>query len=204
MLTDMSWSVGMTDNVTVKTKALKKKFSLSFQNDGILDIFVGWAIVTIGLFWETRATMFAFLGWMPLLLVDSLKNRIVIPRLGYAKFKKPKSLPLPVLIGTGIVLMTGLFFLAFSSRTRGFLGPVSPITVAVIGLNLMILLATGLNRNTFYASFIPLFFVVGIGLKFLTSTSMILIGGVLMLFGISLFVTFLRKYPLVTDGEKHG
>jgi len=189
----------MSENVTEKTEALKRKFALSYHNDGLLDIFVGWAIVSIGLFLETSATIFSFLGWMPILLVAPLKNRIVIPRFGYAKFKKPNSIPMPVLVGAGIVLVIGAFLFTF---VRGdFKGFGSPITVAVLGLSLIALLATGLNRITIYAIFIPLFFIVGLGLKFLTPTLVILVGGVLMLIGIRLFVTFLRKYPLVVDSN---
>ena len=78
-------------------------------------------------------------------------------------------------------------------------GFLSPIALTLLGVGLIVVLATGLNRIAVYAVGIPLFFIIGLGLKVLTPTYVILIGAVLMIMGLSLFVIFLKKYPLIKE-----
>jgi hypothetical protein len=85
-----------------------------------------------------------------------------------------------------------LLFSFLGENQRGFL---PPITIGIMALALIAVLGTGLNRITVYAIFIPLFFIIGLGLKVLTPTIVILVGAALMALGCYLFVSFLKKYP---------
>jgi hypothetical protein len=191
----------MNNEMTEKTKHLKRQFARSFHNDGLLDFFVGWSLVSAGIFLLTSAAIWSFAGWMPILLIAPIKNRLIIPRFGYAKFSKPTSIPRPILIGAGTLIVVGTLLFSFlDENQRGFL---PPITIGVMALALIAVLGTGLNRITVYAIFIPLFFIIGLGLKVLTPTIVILVGAVLMILGCYLFVSFLRKYPR-DSGEEQG
>jgi hypothetical protein len=191
----MEWM--MNNNLEKETNLLKSKFARTYHNDGLLDFFVGWGLISTGLFLLTSSTFFSFAGWMPILLVAPLKTRIVIPRWGYARFSEPTSIPKPILIGAGAFIVFGVLLIYFLfDDLRGI---ISPIAMAVIGLSFVVVLATGLNRVAFYAVGIPLFFIVGLGLKVLTPTFIILVGAVLMIIGLSLFVIFLKKYPLIKE-----
>ena len=182
----------MNDQLTEKTKELKKQYARTFHNDGLLDFFVGWALVSAGIYLLTNITIFSFMGWMPFILIAPLKRRFVIPRFGYAKFSKPATIPRPILIGAGAVILIGSLLMS----VLGSQGFKVPVIVGLLGLALLFLLDKGFNRVTVYAIFLPLFFIVGLGLNVLTPALIMLMGGVLMGLGVYLFVKFLQKYPL--------
>ena len=188
----------MNDQITEQTKELRKQYARTFHNDGLLDFFVGWAIVSAGIYLLTSSMIFSFAGWMPILLIAPLKKHFVIPRFGYAKFSKSASIPRPILIGAGAVILIGSLLITF---LRGGESRV-PIIVALLGLSLLFVLDKGFNRVTVYAIFIPLFFIVGLGLNVLTPALIMLTGGVLMALGVYLFVKFLQKYPLEAEEEE--
>lgn len=188
----------MNDQITKQTKQLKKQYARTFHNDGLLDFFVGWAIVSAGIYLLTSLTIFSFAGWMPILLIAPLKQRFVIPRFGYAKFSKPAAIPRPILIGAGAVILIGSLLVSVLG-SQGFR---VPLIVGLLGLALLFALNKGFNRVTVYAIFIPVFFIFGFSLNILTPAIIILVGGVLMGLGIYLFVNFLNKYPLQPDDEE--
>jgi hypothetical protein len=188
----------MNDQITKQTKQLKKQYARTFHNDGLLDFFVGWAIVSAGIYLLTSLAIFSFAGWMPILLIAPLKQRFIIPRFGYAKFSKPAAIPRPILIGAGAVILIGSLLVSVLG-SQGFR---VPLIVGLLGLALLFALDKGFNRVTVYAIFIPLFFIFGFRLNILTPAIVILVGGVLMGLGIYLFVNFLNKYPLQPDDEE--
>jgi hypothetical protein len=188
----------MDDQIKKQTKKLKKQYARTFHNDGLLDFFVGWAIVSAGIYLLTSLAIFSFAGWMPILLITPLKQRFVIPRFGYAKFSKPAAIPRPILIGAGAVILIGSLLVSVLG-SQGFR---VPLIVGLLGLALLFALNKGFNRVTVYAIFIPVFFIFGFSLNILTPAIIILVGGVLMGLGIYLFVNFLNKYPLQPDDEE--
>jgi len=191
----------MNDQLKEQTKQLRKRYARTFHNDGLLDFFVGWSLVSAGIYLQTGAIFYSFAGWMPILLIAPLKQRFVIPRFGYAKFSKPVSIPRPILIGAGALIVVGVLLFTFLGENQGGFQP--PIAIGVMALALIAAMGSGLNRVTVYAIFIPLFFVIGLGLKVLTPAIVILVGAVLMALGCYLFVNFLKKYPL-DSGEEEG
>ena len=188
----------MNDQLSEETKKLKKQYARTFHNDGLLDFFVGWALVSAGIYLLTSNMIFSFAGWMPILLIAPLKQRFVIPRFGYVKFSKPASIPRPILLGAGAVVIIGTLLITFLGENQGSR---APIIVGLLGLALLFVLDKGWNRTTVYAIFIPMFFLIGLGLRVLTPTIIILVGGVLMALGVYLFVNFLKKYPLDPEAE---
>ena len=187
----------MNDQITEQTKQLRKQYARTFHNDGLLDFFVGWAIVSAGIYLLTSSMIFSFAGWMPILLIAPLKRRFVFPRFGYAKFSKSASIPRPILIGAGAVILIGSILVSVLG-SQGFR---IPLIVGLLGLALLFALDKGFNRVTVYAIFIPLFFIVGLGLNVLTPALIMLMGGVLMALGVYLFVKFLQKYPPEPEEE---
>ena len=187
----------MNDQITEQTKQLRKQYARTFHNDGLLDFFVGWAIVSAGIYLLTSSMIFSFAGWMPILLIAPLKRHFVIPRFGYAKFSKSAPIPRPVLIGAGTVILIGSILVSVLG-SQGFR---IPLIVGLLGLALLFALGKGFNRVSVYAIFIPLFFIVGLGLNVLTPALIMLMGGVLMALGVYLFVKFLQKYPPEPEEE---
>ncbi len=191
----------MTNYIKKETNQLRRRYARTFHNDGLLDFFAGWSLVSAGIFLLTSVAIWSFAGWMPILLIAPIKNRLIIPRFGYAKFSKPTSIPRPILIGAGVLIVVGTLLFTFLGESQeSFL---SPIATGVMALALIAVLGTGLNRIAVYAIFIPLFFIIGLGLKLLTPTIVILVGAVLMALGCYLFMSFLKKYPQ-DSGEVKG
>lgn len=188
----------MSDPISEQTKKLRKQYTRTFHNDGLIDFFIGWAMVSAGIFLWTGLIIFSFLGWMPIVLIMPLKQRFVIPRYGYVKFSKPFKIPLGILFAAGAILVIGSLLLTFLSGESGFS---IPIAVAVVGIALLLAFNLGVNRVTVYMIFVPLFFILGLGLNLLTPPIVILIGVVLMLLGIYLFLNFIKKYPTDADEE---
>jgi hypothetical protein len=188
----------MNDQLKEETKKLRKQYARTFHNDGLLDFFVGWAFISAGIFLITEKLIFSFAGWMPILLIQPLKQYVIFPRFGYAKFSKPTLIPRPILIGAGIIIIIGSLLLSFLGENQGSR---SPIIIGLLGLALIVALDKGWNRTTLYAIFIPVFFIVGFGLNILTPTIIILVGGVLMALGVYQFARFLKKYPVIPEEE---
>lgn len=190
----------MNDQLSEQTKKLKQQYARTFHNDGLIDFFIGWALVSAGIFLQTGLMIFSFLGWMPIMLIMPLKRLFVVPRFGYVKFAQPKSIPRPILIAAGVVIVAGSLLYTFLVDQSGFS---APLAFALVGVALLGIIDQGFNRVIVYAIFVPLLFIVGLGLKVLTPAIVILIGVVLMLLGIYLFLSFIRKYP-VDPGEQEG
>jgi fatty acid desaturase len=189
----------MNDLISEQTKALKKKYARSFQNDGLLDFFIGWALVSAGIFLQTGSMIFSFLSWMPILFIAPIKWLFVIPRFGYVKFSKPTTIPRPILIGAGILIAGGALFFTFFSGETGFS---SPVAIALLAIGLLFSIGMGVSRVAVYMIFVPLLFIIGLGLDILPPALVIIIGSVLMLLGIYLFLRFLKKYPADPGEEK--
>ncbi len=189
----------MNDQLSEHTKKLKKQFARSFHNDGLIDFFIGWALVSIGIWLQTNLMIFSFLGWMPILLIAPLKQFFVIPRFGYVKFAKKTTIPRPILIGAGIVIAVGALLLAIISEESGFS---SSVAIAILAIGLLFTIGMGVNRVAVYMIFVPLLFIIGLGLNILPPALVIMIGSVLMILGVYLFLSFLKKYPLNRGEEE--
>ena len=188
----------MNKKLNDQTKKLRKQYARTFHNDGLIDFFIGWAVVSAGIFLQTSLIIFSFLGWMPILLILPIKQRFVIPRYGYVKFAKPTKIPRGILIAAGGVIIVGSLLLAILSGKPGFS---TPIAIAVLVIALLFSIDQGYNRVTVYAVFVPLLFILGLGFDMLTPAIAITIGTVLMLLGIYLFLSFIKKYPLDPEDE---
>jgi hypothetical protein len=180
---------------------LKKKAYLSFHNDGIFDILMGWnlAVTGVSLYLHNLSPITGIIGLTPLLFYGLLKYKITLPRLGHAQFRTRRSFSV-WLVGAigGVFLLAALIYGFFINSTSGFVGP---IAFALLGIALTMVLMTGFNRILAYLIFIPLFFIVGFGLRFLTPEMIIATGGIIMIVGIWMLAKFLRTHPIRVEEE---
>lgn len=173
----------------------------SYHREGLIDIFMGWNLIGIGLFLHFYSMVFSFIGWLLLFLFMPLKRYITLPRMGLVKFHTWRTPPMWILANIGGLMLlaaviTGIFL-------RDTLGMVGPIALAVLGIAFMMVLASGFNRIAGYAILVLLFFVVGLGLRFLTPRMVIAVGAGVLLMSIWMLVSFLRRYPIVDAEEPH-
>jgi hypothetical protein len=190
-----------TDNHKKLETELKKKAFLSFHNDGILDILIGWdlAVIGVSLHLHTLSPLSGFIAMVPLLFYGLLKSWITLPRLGHAQFRPRRSFSVWLVGAVGVVfLLAAVIFGFFIDSSSGFVGP---IAFALLGIALTMVFTTGFNRILAYAILVPLFFIVGFGLRFLTPEMIIAVGGILMVVGIWMLVRFLRTHPIQVEED---
>jgi len=173
---------------------LKKKAFLSFHQDGIIDILIGWDLIGTGFFLYTHSMLFGYLGLAALLFYYPLKVWITLPRLGHAQFRTRPTPSMWVIGGIGGVLLIAA--IVYGIFLNSSLGPVGPIALALFGGAFALVLVSGFNRIFAYALLIPLFFVVGLGTGFLSPLMTIGVGAAIVIFGIWMLAKFLRKNPL--------
>ena len=176
---------------------LKNKAYLTFHGDGILDILMGWNLIGVGFFLYTHSIIFSYIGLLPLFFLKGLKARITLPRLGHAKFHTKRTLSMWIMGSIGGVFLLVAIISGFILKDS--LGFVGPIALAIFGIAFLMVLNSGFNRALAYAILIPLLFIVGLGLRFLSPTMVIAIGTVLMLYGIWMLVKFIQDNPILDE-----
>jgi hypothetical protein len=193
-----------TNNHTKLETALKKKAYLSFHNDGIIDMLMGWDLAVIGLslFLHKMSPLTTIIALAPLFLYTPLKYKITLPRLGHAQFRTHRTLSvwLAGIVG-GFFLLAAIIFGFFINSPSGFIGP---IALALIGIAFSMALVSGFNRILAYAILIPLYFIAGFGLRILSPVMIIATGVIVMVLGIWMLVKFLRTYPVQAEEDNLG
>jgi hypothetical protein len=190
-----------TNSHTRLETELKKKAYLSFHNDGIIDILMGWnlAVIGVSLYLHKISLLSAIIGLAPLLFYGLLKYKITLPRLGHAQFRTRRSFSV-WLVGAvgGVFLLAAIIYGFFINSSSGFVGP---IAFALLGIALTMVLISGFNRILAYAILIPLFFIVGFGLRFLSPEMIMAAGVILMVVGTWMLAKFLRTHPIQVEEE---
>jgi hypothetical protein len=190
-----------TDSHIKLETELKKKAYLSFHNDGIFDILIGWdlAVIGVSLYLHNLSGLTGIIGLAPLLFYGFLKHKITLPRLGHAQFRTRRSFSV-WLVGAvgGVFLLAAVIYGFFINSTSGFVGP---IAFALLGIAFTMVLISGFNRILAYVILIPLFFIVGFGLRFLSPEMIVATGGILMVVGIWMLAKFLRTHPIQVEEE---
>jgi len=100
----------MTRNQNLKQ--LAKKTYMSYHQDGIIDLLIGWMIIAFAANMAFDESAFTFLGWLPIIMYVPLKNRITAPRFGYVKFASEHGGQSRMITGFLVIGLLFLFILA--------------------------------------------------------------------------------------------
>lgn len=193
-----------TNNHTKLEAALKKKAFLSFHNDGIIDILMGWdlAVIGVSLYLHKMSPLSAFIALVPLFLYTPLKYKITLPRLGHAQFRTRRTFSIWLVGAVGIVFLLAAVFIGFLTESpSGFVGP---IALALLGIAFSMALISGFNRILAYMILFPLYFIVGFGLSILSPLMIIATGVIVIILGIWMLVKFLGTYPIQAEEGNFG
>jgi len=190
-------------------KKIQRKVYMSFFEDGLWDVVLGLFLLAWGF-----AILFD-LGWLPgvgfvvfFYLALGLKQKIIYPRIGYARPAEARKQRSRAVIAGGVTLLLGImvFLLVVTGRTPQFLkdyfellfGAMLAIIVALVGYWWRIV------RWYYYAGLVFVFaaFNEWLGLSF--ELSFIIPGGVILSCGLIIFVRFLRKYRRVSAEHFNG
>ena len=188
-------------------KKIKRKVYMSFFQDGLWDMFLGFFLLGWGF------TVWIDLPWLPgaifvgfFWLVLGLKKMITYPRIGHATPTEQRSRTLKIAIAGVVVLAAVIFLLPIVARgevqfMRNYFeflfGSMIAIAVALIGYWWRI------YRWYLYAGMVFLFFVFNQWSELSFSLSFIMPGGVITLSGLNILYRFLHRYPVVSQENKY-
>jgi len=194
----------------INLKELERRAYLSYHQDGILDMFIGFNILLFGM-WMLADMAYLAGAFVAIFtpIYAQVKKQITVPRLGYIKFApsrmaKSKRTVLLLVIAGALAFISGV--LLFITTQRGILAPIQllieygMIVIGVAGMVLLAAVAYVSEIRRLYA-YSALFFAMFAGGYFLTIPFVYYImtlGAVIMLAGLYLLIRFLRTYPLPT------
>jgi len=187
----------------IDTRKIQRKVYMTYFQDGLWDVVLGLFLLGWGF-----AILFD-LGWLPVItflaffwIAQGLKQKIIYPRIGYAKPAEHRKQKSRIIIGGAVTLLLGImvFLVIVTGGMPQFLrdyfellfGTMQAIVIGLIGY------WWGITRWYGYAglTFLLAVFNQWLGLSF--ELSFIIPGGVILLYGMTIFARFLRKYPQVS------
>lgn len=193
---------------TPQLAQIEQRTYRTFVDDGLIDIFVGIFLLNLGFI---RDTNFDFMTVVVVatsyLLWKILRHVLIEPRIGYVQLhshRKSKLLRGRQLVVRSFFLvllaMVGILWI-FDGSWRTSFGDLRPI---VGGFCYGIPLAVGgilfeMRRLLGYSAILIVFGFFEYGFDLPMSTSMFVPGGFVILIGLILLVTFLRRYPTKSD-----
>ena len=106
----------MSDEINLEE--IERRALTAYNEDGLLDIFIGGYLLFIGVMsftqFEYRSILVSILPGLGVLLYNEVKKLVTYPRIGYMKFTKERRARVArnsiiVMVVTGFVTLTGLF-----------------------------------------------------------------------------------------------
>ncbi len=198
-------------NEKIDLQQLERKAYLSYHQDGVIDIFIGSAIVTFGLLlhpWVVEQLWMAFSGLFIIWVLSyaGVKRVFTVPRIGYVEFKQHRRIRVMLIVVLLFIINLVLFLIMalgiLTPELRIFLNVYGfTVTAFVVGgLFLLIGFLTELHRVMGYGvvaiavflflQFYPMHF----------SYPIIVLGLVMTTYGCVLLFQFIQKYPKEKSG----
>ena len=184
---------------------LKRKVYLAYHQDGILDLTAAVVLLGFGTFMLTGSVVFLTTGVIFATLYTLMKNRITVPRFGYVRFESQEKTAAKYWLLLGFGLLVLLAFLAgsiFQSNTPTELQALKqqyhmvPLSGMLFGLPaLAAAVFLGLKRFYLYALLTVALPALGGWLEIETYIPILTVGFAMLVVGIGLLSSFLKKYP---------
>lgn len=203
-------------------REIEKKTYMSYHQDGLIDIFVGFYILLFGagILLNTMtdfSTWFVIPAIFPAIMVPiwiSFKKKITIPRIGYVKFgfrsaNKLMAVLLGLMVaGLGAFMVFGLGAFMGQGWALTLRNLIIPNSMIIIGIGAAIISSLfaytmGLKRLYTYGllTLVLLFAAQFTIIPF--AYSLLTIGLVIIINGSVLLMQFIRKHPLPQSDETH-
>jgi hypothetical protein len=193
----------------INLKEIERRVYLSYFEDGIIDMSIGLVILFFGLGMlmdTTLSSIFAAFVWI---YWWSAKKLITIPRIGHVKFSRVRTKQgkrilffFVILLTISFVLMTGLWFAtankSISPEVRTFLRRFPVLPLGIIFAVAMFALGSFIEEGMRYYSYALLVLLGTFGAPLVNLADylhMILPGAAILVYGVSMLIRFLRKYP---------
>ncbi len=196
-------------------KEIEKKTYMSYHQDGLIDIFVGFYILLFGAGILIRtvtefSTWFIIPAIFPSIMVPiwiSFKRRITIPRIGYVKFGLRSANKLMAVFlglavaGLGVFMVFGLGGSMGQSWALALMDLIISNSMIIIGISAGLISSLfaytmGLKRLYVYGLVTLVMFLVGHLIAIQFEYFLLIIGSAIVIYGLVLLRQFLQKYPL--------
>ncbi|MFC2070399.1 hypothetical protein ACFLTB_04415 [Chloroflexota bacterium] len=191
----------------IDLKEIKKKVYISYFQDGLWDILLGLFLVGWGLMFTLEFT--AIMGgiWVGMYFITlALKRWLTYPRAGYIKLAEDRKQQMRmVILGTVTFLLGLAVFFLFSTNNRPdwfdeyfmfMFGVMTALVITMLGYWWQI------TRWYVYSGLVLAASAAHQWLDIPLSLSFIIPGGLIALYGFTLLIRFLRRYPKPTQEEK--
>jgi hypothetical protein len=190
-------------NANTDLKQIERKAWTIYFQDGFWDIYMGLLMLGIGLNILIDTEWYTLLMIAPILLMIIGKRFITTPRLGRVKFgseRQKKRFVVAIVLAVSVLL--GIIFVAL--QANGIHLPKAS-AAAVFGINAVLvfgLMAYFLDCKRMYLYGLLLAIAFSLDTLIndpLASTAFLVFGSAALIFGLALFIIFLRKYPKITN-----
>lgn len=209
-------------------KKLARSAYLSYHQDGLLDLLIGWVMVALGVCMATGWTgWWGVASWFALVLYVPLKRWITIPRFGYVEFAPNPRLEALKKIVYPLVFCIFMVILLLGARVPEGASPPARVWTpsdawpllrtsfmpwleesgtVLLGLGMLAVLgivglATEIRRMFVYA-LLSLVLMIGaqlLGLR--TFIPLFALGGSILAVGGVMLARFVRRYPIPSSEE---
>jgi hypothetical protein len=196
----------MTEKINLKK--IERKAYTSYHQDGLIDIFLGFFILTFGIMmFSDMPWLAAIFSFTSISLYAAAKKIFTVPRIGYVKFvpSKIKRMWTMAIIALSVLALLGAFAFMETSIENSMpswvilLAEYFPLVVGAIGAVVFSLVAYGFRIYRLYVYgilTITLFAVPHFLISFPFPYSVVLLGILILFSGAVLMFRFIRKYPL--------
>ncbi len=195
----------------INLKKIERKAYTSYHQNGLIDIMAGFFILSFGI-WIILDMI--WLGWMFFVVVASVyaaaKKVFTIPRIGLVKFPRQRVLIAQIVL-VGLGLLSSVLGIVTFMQVEGGSTPLwlllaieyymPVIGVSVAGLFCVVGYTFRIKRVYAYALLTLIMFVTGHFLYYPLHYYMILLGTLILLFGLAMLIRFIHRYPLSTTGS---
>ena len=199
----------MTEHVDLK--ALERKAYTTYHQDGIIDIFLGLAIITfsimlIPMIIETSFPFMACIFPIWVIIYAGVKRSITVPRIGYVEFKQSRRYRLMILMVFLLVINLVIFAIMSFGLTlelRIFLNQYGLLVVAGVVGGLFVLFGwvTQIYRLSGYGAVAFLAFIITQVFLLHLFVPIFVLGLTITVTGFVMLYQFVQKYPKVESSE---
>jgi len=195
----------------INLKEIERKAYTSYHQDGLIDVFAGVFILSFGLWLFLDMAWMGWMFWVVSVSAYAAAKRVfTVPRIGFVKFASHR---VKAMTSVAVMLFSLLALLGLVAFTQTA-GGGTPIWLLFVIENHMLVIGVSvaasfsvvgytfrITRMYAYALLTLIMFVTGHFLYYPLNYYVILLGSLILLFGLALLIHFIRRYPLSTTGS---
>jgi len=194
----------MTEKINLKE--IERKAYTSYHQDGLIDVFAGFLILSFGLWLILDMAWMGWILWFVVISAYAAAKRVfTIPRIGFVKFA-PHRVKALVTIAVIVFSLFALLGVVVFMQVEGGSTPVwllfaienymLVIGVSVAAIFCVVGYTFRIRRMYAYALLTLIMFVTGHFLYFPLYYYMTLLGTLILFSGLAMLIRFVRRYPL--------